>query len=1354
MSPLSPSSITVNSAAAGACAVPLSSMCDEVMSQVKLSNSSDVVLPVGDSNMIGVASVVVDGVERLTGDQSGTTTECNDGAKSVTIEQVGMATECGVVGDSSVTQASIISVGGCKMGLAMIKAVGPQHDESKHISSEFKTNDGGHLLCVSNKVGDDGGNAISSVCMSESVKKADGASVDVDHGVAESAVTIGKTLCVNKLVYGAADLSTSLFIYNGTCDGHSMKVLVDTGATDCFLSSSFVSRYSIPTVPLVKGQNVKLADGSMVPLTHCVLRGRVKIANYVDDGIKLNVVPLRGFDCILGKSWLAQLDPQHLRMDARHNVISFRHKNKHVVWSPSHSSSDVLQHAKLISHMQVKRIMRKSQGAQLYLAHLRLAEATVVEDLPGGSSSRPPDVDADAEQVFKEFSSTVFADDLPHGVPPDRGVVHKIDLVPGAVPPSRPSFRLTFEEKEELEKQLKDLLDHGFIRPSKSPFGAPILFVKKKDGSMRLCVDYRALNKLTIKNAYPLPKVDELLDQLHGACVFSKIDLRSGYHQIPVAGEDVMKTAFRTPYGLFEYLVLPFGLCNAPGTFMSAMNDLLRPFIGPKGFVVVYLDDILVYSKSREEHKHHLDQVLSKLRDAKYFAKKEKCELFRSETEFLGHVVSGDGLKMDDKKVQAIKDWCVPSSVKELRSFLGLANFYRRFIKSYSSIASPLTDLLKKENGFAWSDAAQSAFEQLKSAVTSAPVLLPPNPHLPFTVVTDASGFAVGAVLCQDAGQGLQPVAFESHKMNGAERNYATHEQEMLAVVHSFRKWRHYLEGRKHVVTVVTDHASLKYFDSQPKLSRRQARWSGELSDFNYKIVYQPGKYNVVADALSRRPDHAEVNSLSTSSADFDFLERLKKACGKDKYFRTVKTHGSVELTRTDGLLFKLVGDSKVLYIPPDELQTEVLTYNHELAGHFGRDKTYELLQRNYWWPNMIDTVSQYVGECSSCQAIKSTSASPSGLLQPLAVPKKKWSDMSLDLITGLPKTNNGHDAVVVFVDRLTKYARFIPTKSTASASDVARLFFTHVFRFFGLPTNIVSDRDARFTSNFWRALFKMCDVKLNFSTSFHPQSDGQTERTNRILEDLLRVYCGARQEEWDRHLTMCEFSYNNSVSSATGYSPFYLMHGQHPTSASVLLTGHGLKDGLNPSSVEMLTRMHEDVSLATSNIKKAQQKYKSFADKKRRDVSYSVGDLVLLSTENLRLDGVDKLNPRFAGPFKIIAKTGAVNYRLELPADWSIHNVFHVSLLKPFREDSFGRDSDRSRPGPLTKDASGKEVYEVEDIVLDETRGFGKKRSRWYLIKWKGYPPEENTWEPADYIQSLPGLRKMVRRYENSLYK
>ncbi|GAU45204.1 hypothetical protein TSUD_139090 [Trifolium subterraneum] len=486
--------------------------------------------------------------------------------------------------------------------------------------------------------------------------------------------------------------------------------------------------------------------------------------------------------------------------------------------------------------------------------------------------------------VVSEFSD-VFPEDI-SDLPPEREVEFSIDLVPGTSPISMAPYRMSASELNELKKRLEELLEKKFIRPSVSPWGAPVLLVKKKEGSMRLCIDYRQLNKATIKNKYPLPRIDDLMDQLVGACVFSKIDLRSGYHQIRVKMEDVPKTAFRTRiddlmdqlvgacvfskidlrsgyhqirvkmedvpktafrtrYGHHEYTVMPFGVMNAPGVFMEYMNRIFHSFLGK--FVVVFIDDILVYSKSEEEHKENLRIVLQLLKDKKLYAKLSKCEFWLKEVSFLGHVISSGDIAVDPAKVDAVMKQGTPESVSEIRSFLGLAGYYRRFIEGSSKMALPLTLLTRKDQAFVWDEKCEKSFQELKRKLTTAPMLILPDEKESFVVYCDASKLGLGGVLMQKG----KFVAYASRQLKVHERNYPTHDLELAVVVFALKVWRHYLYGSR--FEVFSDHKSLKYLFDQKELNMRQRRWLEFLKDYDFELSYHPGKDNVVADALSRK---------------------------------------------------------------------------------------------------------------------------------------------------------------------------------------------------------------------------------------------------------------------------------------------------------------------------------------------------------------------------------------------------------------------------------------------------------------------------------------------------------------------
>ena len=994
---------------------------------------------------------------------------------------------------------------------------------------------------------------------------------------------------------------------------------------------------------------------------------------------------------------------------------------------------------------------------------LRRGQRVCAADLSSAIQSSVDPLTQARREMLAEFKD-VFPEKLPDGLPPERAIDHKIELVPGSTPPSRPTIRLSTPELAELKRQLTELEAAGRIQESKSPYGAPILFVKKKSGEMRMCIDYRALNNITVKNKYPLPRVDELFDQLQGAKYFSKFDLRSGYHQIRIDKNDVAKTAFRTRYGHYEFLVLPFGLTNAPATFMHLMHQSFLKLLDT--CVLVFLDDILVYSRTLAEHRQHVRQVLEILREQKLYAKESKCELFKEEVEFLGHLVGRNGVRMMEDKVKAVQEWPTPTCVGHVRSFIGTAGYYRKFIRDFSRLAAPLTSLTKDNVKFEWGPEQEQAFQALKQAVVQGPVLVLPDPKLPFIVHTDASGFATGAVLSQDHGKGPQPIAFLSKKMLDAETRYPVHEQELLAIINALGEWRHYLMGAK--FKVHTDHKSLQHFKTQPLLSGRQTRWKDTIAQFDFDIEYIEGKSNVVADGLSRRVDHQHssqllnlmcfhlegIPSVTPSpvvapvvriepelriSAATSLLADIKEVFDRraDPSYRAVfdrRRHRSDPVQIKGGFLYY----HDRLYLPNDKaLKTRVLHECHDAptGGHLGKDKTIEQVKRRFYWPGMDAEIQQYVTGCDSCQRNKPSQQATMGLLQPLPVPVRPWQQVSLDLITQLPKSRAGNDAIVVFVDKLTKMVHYVATTTTVSAPQLAELFLREVVRHHGVPESILSDRDPRFTAHFWRAFWDRLGSKLMMSTAYHPQTDGQTERANRTLEEMLRSYVNSNQTDWDQHLATLELAINNAKQASTGFSPFYLNAGQE---IRLPLDQELASPEKNPSADERIERMRRDWGKAAANIRKAQERQAKYADQHRRAASFVVGDRVLLSTAHLKMVGAartPKFSAKYIGPFVVKRVVGRNAYELDLPPQMQIHPVLNISRLKTYH-DGEQHFPDRSpvhhRPPPELVREDGTEMFEVDKLLA--VRGVGRRLQ--YLVRWKGYPDWEATWQSAKELQ------------------
>jgi len=1043
---------------------------------------------------------------------------------------------------------------------------------------------------------------------------------------------------------------------------------------------------------------------------------RVQVQS-LSEVVKLLVIDLIGgkLHAILGQTWLSE----------HQAVISFRDKvvryysggrRCKLKCVPQGTKAKVPPAAAmsppLLTRVQLKALCgdRRNEAFMVYVT----VSAT--------NESSPVKVSVDNPAVVKEFSD-VFAD-MPPGLPPDRGVGHTISVADSS-PVFKPMYRLSPKEKQEVIRQVKDLLARGLIRPSHSAYSSPVIFVRKKSGELRMCIDYRALNQKTVKDKYPLPCIDDLLDRLQGASVFSSLDLQSGYHQIRIADEDVPKTAFSTPLGLFEFCVLPFGLTNAPAAFQREMNRVFKGL----DFVLVYLDDILVFSKSQVEHEQHLRKVLEALRAEKLYAKMSKCSFCKPSVEFLGHVVSSDGVHVDPKKIESIDKWPLPKSATEVRSFLGLGNYFKRFIQGYSSLVAPLVSLTRPKMPFLWGKLAQSAFDTLRHDLCHAPVLALPDVDAHYEVVCDSSGFGCGAVLLQNQ----KPIAFHSYKLSDAERRYRGGEQELLAVISALKQWRCYLEGATGGVTVVTDHKPNTFLGTKPavQLPSRQVRWQQFLSRFDFQWEYRKGCCNV-ADPISRCPSlHATVAADGhdgDSDADVSgsvnvsgqFLQQIRDGYVLDPYF--------ADEQNTKGYSF--VGGywrNGELIVVPDvgDLRQQCLSLHHDTpyAGHLGRDRTVYLVKQTYVWPGLDSDVKQFVASCDFCQKNKTSSAKPAGLLQPLAIPEFRWQSVSVDFITQLPETAAGHTAIVVFVDRLSKMVHFAPCWNTLGAQEFAQIFVREIFAKHGIPQEIISDRGTQFTSRFFREVSKLLGVKQCLSSSRHPQSDGQTERANRTLEDMLRHFVRPSQDDWDVKLPCCEFAINNAWNQTTGSTPFFLNFDEHPRSPINVDVVCKL-----PAADTFVGRVRESVIRARESLSYAQARMCETADAKRRAEAFQVGEFALLSTKGIKLSplATKKLLNKWLGPFEVVKRVGEVAYELSLPASMGrFHPVFHVSLLRKYQ------DGGRQPSPPPAVLLDGEEECEIQQVLAHRERSRGKKHKHQleFFVSWKGMGPEHSEW-------------------------
>jgi hypothetical protein len=1306
--------------------------------------------------------------------------------------------------------------------------------------------------------------------------------------------------------------------------GKIAHAMFDTGACRTFVCSKWLRTPSQNKVRLKVTQratpfNVQVAGNRIMPVT--LQSTGVMSWGKITVPLKANVMDelLDGVDVIIGMDWLRPHDVHlccgsgrvNVKVGDRRHVMDLQPTastgmDKHI----EHPTVAAIKQAgvePLLNAKMAAKALRK--GALSFLVLIRRKptswggtfmcspKATHAGSLaamadPGVRDGLIPA--AALSHLLEEYQDIFHDISLDKNKLPETAAFgHVIHEVPGSIPQWRKQSRLTQDEEKEVQRQVTDLLERGLIEPSASPYGAPVLFVKKKDGTLRMCIDYRALNAQTVRDRYPLPNIQDLIDKLYGCTVFSSLDLQSGYHQIRIADEDVPKTAFVTPFGQFQFKVLCFGLTNAPATFQRVMNQIFGKYLvtsngssgtgstGRTGFVLVFIDDILVCSRSAEEHLEHLRLVFEVLRKHKLYAKLKKCDFNKSELKFLGHIIGREGVAVDPDKISTIIKWPVPKSLQELQGFLGLGNYFRKFVPRYSTLVAPLTDLTCRERAatFDWAHwppngLEMKAFNLLKRMLTNAPVLSLPDLNGEFEVCTDASVHGSGGVLMQND----RVIAFTSAKFSKAEYNYTTGEQEFLALIHALKQWRCYLEGAKQV-TLVTDHQPLTYLQTQSNLSRRQARWVEFLSRFNWKVVYRPG-INNVADPISRNPaltaeptpavlavlqgvstntvqlcvlsvegshtgfrlmlsavttraqaratahpaqsevtvqklEHADQSAATTpadshqSNQDKHHAPSEVQPGGGESRQNTHDTqyaaHGAHEgrhdalsidtgepddtlahnkpsaslmqaiaaayksdprfndPQHTNGLRLEqgvwMMGGKVVVPNSP-LIRHRVMQAMHdsELAGHMGTKRTTELVQRYFWWASLESDVQQYVKFCEACQKNKASTQKPYGLLKPLPIPGRRWDDISCDMIVKLPKTASTKvDSILVVVDRLSKMVHLIPCNETLTAKGFAQLIMREVIRLHGVPRSILSDRGTQLQNNkFWREVCAELQIKPLLSSAYHPQSDGQTERVNRVIEEVLRSYIRPDMRDWDVKLSAVEFAINNSWHEATRNTPFHLNYGQHPhTPHTVTLPRISV-----PAAHEFARGLEREVQNARSCLREAQARMEASANRKRRGIEYSVGQQVLLSTKNLYEKGTcRKLQPRFMGPFQITRLCGDVAVELNLPPQWTrVHNVFHVSLLKPYFGTTSTADTTNTEGTPKQQQENvagpppiqwleGEPLYRAERIINHRVTKAGyRKPTVEYLVKWDGYSDEHNTWEPRSNLLTCSELIKAYK--------
>lgn len=1290
-------------------------------------------------------------------------------------------------------------------------------------------------------------------------------------------------------------------------------VLTDTGASAMgFVDANFVKLHKIPTVALAKPVKLRLADDNLAPnITH-MAQVSLLLGDHREE-LWCMITSLGKFGLILGMPWIEHHDVQisgksrSLTFNSEDCLRNCIHNRRPVtVFSKGTRSRDRKAPEKPnpgggadIAEITASAFMKmvgseKNQVIAMWPEHFEMLDRPEELDKYLIGNTLTADVAAITAEDYEKFMTKIKKEPLTteqlfrrvpkcfhkyiqawnhaeaNKIPPRRKWDHRIDLIPGAKPPAKKAYGLSREQASVVKKYVDEMLGKGFIRPSHSPYAAPVLIVKKPEGGLRVCIDYRALNALTIKNRNAPPLIRETLARLCSAKYFSKFDIIAAFNEIRMREGDEEKTAFLTRYGLFEYVVMPFGLCNAPGTFQAFINDTLREYLDE--FCSGYLDDILIYSDTYEDHVTHVSKVLERLIEAGLFLDIDKCEFFVQEVKYLGLIITTDGVKMDPRKIEAIVDWKEPRCIKDIQAFLGFCNFYRKFIHNYSAIAVPLSKLTRdaeKTFAFPWASGSteDNAFRALKEAFLSANMLAHFDPDLETWIESDASDYVVAAVLSQRNKEGvIRPVAFMSKKMSPAECNYEIYDKELLAIIRAFEEWRPECAGTpvEDPVKILTDHRNLEHFMTSKQLNRRQARWAEFLSEFNFHITYRPGVQGTKPDSLTRRSqdlptndddprkqhqyqtllkskhldkgvraaiaavprlmDEAEESPVSLAAMLYDLseegpeesetaraapadvpdpgeqapgapvvdnepaddapaedapevnahpedlIDRIRQAYPDDEVLQRImeaKRTGlrriPVDLTR-EGVRLEL-GDCEIsdelfwvkdrLYVPDDEpLQAALIKHIHESppGGHAGRAVTYDRISTHYYWPRMTSTVAQYVKACHPCKRTKAYREGKHGLLKPLPIPERYWQDISVDFITPLPlclRNGRRFRHILVVVDRLSKKRKFIPMDSL-EVDAVVQAFVEWIWREEGYPATIISDRGTQFVNHFWARLCARIGTKPKLSTSFHPETDGQTENANAALKQYLRAYCNYNQDDWVDHLPIAEFEANSAKSSTAGVEPFLATKGYIPHSGlepARPITGppHERREIRNADA--FIKKLEALRVYLRDELKWSQAKMEEQANRDRHPApEFRVGDKVMLDARYIKtVRPNNSLDYKNLGPYEITRAINNSAYELDLPeAMNSLFNVFHPWLLhlddgRPLR----GQIEDP----PPEIEIDGEVEYPVEAIIDSRIDGrkndprTGLRGCLQYRIKFTGYDTDRHQWQDWIDAEHAPDL-------------
>jgi hypothetical protein len=873
------------------------------------------------------------------------------------------------------------------------------------------------------------------------------------------------------------------------------------------------------------------------------------------------------------------------------------------------------------------------------------------------------------------------------------------EIETGEHPPiKRPPYRTPYAYRGQVKQQITEMLKSNIIQPSKSPWSFPILCVPKKDThEIRMCCDYRLLNDITQKYNWPLTQIEDSFNVLAGAKYFSSLDLNQGYHQVPMSPKSVPKTAFTCEMGIYEFKTMPFGLSNAPQIFSELMSKVLEGSTS----ALAYLDDILIFSRSFSDHVVALQDVFNRLRKANLKLKISKCSFLQKQLKFLGHIITPDGIKVCPEKVKCIHEMERPRTVRDVRSFIGCCSYYRKFIPDFAKIAYPLTQLTKKHSAFIWGTQQEEAFQCLKKALVEAPILKVPNFEEIFALYTDASNFAVGAVLTQSEDGTDIPVAYLSHQLNKTQQKWSVIEKEAYSIIYALQKFRHYLYGRH--FKIYTDHKPLKYIHSAQMKNPKIQRWALEISSFGGTIEYIQGSRNVNADFLSRikcKQSPMEPMGISVLNSDFLDIPDMTKPSQDSNVYDILPSlpEPSIDITSMqeaddkikeiigqladdqsfkhylmiDGILYHVNQDENLRLVLPQSLRKTVMETIHTgtLGSHIGRDKTYNKIHSRYYWEGMARDIHEYVGTCIVCKKANLHKHVPN--MQETTVPTYPFEMVALDYAGPYPMTDTRNSYVLTVVDMFTGWVTPIPVPDK-TAETTAKVIMQHIIPVHAVPIRILTDRGGEFRNKLMEELCQCLKISHIQTSPFSPQANGRCERTHRAMTSCLSKMCNSTQTNWDECLFAFSSAYNTSQSSATGFSAYYLLYGRDPVLPIDTILKPRRKYMGEAYFPQALERMHIAYRVVRKHLHKQTQRNMARKNVKDTAEKLQVGDPVYLKN-NMR---ANKLQNKWVSHYRIIAQRGPVSFTIKHQLTGKILEAHAKDLRK----------------------ASEKELWEVKEI-------------------------------------------------------